>query len=138
VSAKRPPQIGDVFAVRRSSAEDLLGRVVSTSAIVGPTHGCNLVYVYRPGATLARDELLVAPMMTTRAPWSRRYFEFVRSEPLLPDDYFEHHCFRDARGQLYDEKSRPRDTPALGPVGEWRLYEEVEAIEETIARVFRV
>ena len=136
MNAKRLPQIGDVFAIRRPLAEALLGRVVSTSAIVGPIHGCTLVYVYRPGASLARDELLVAPMMTTRAPWSRRYFEFVRSEPLLPDDFFERHSFRDARGHLYDEKSRPLAAP-VGPVGEWRLYEDVEAIEETIAGVFR-
>ncbi len=136
MNAKRPPQIGDVFAVHGSSAEGLLGRVVSTSAIVGPTHGCNLVYVYRPGSNLARDELLVPPMMTTRAPWSRRYFEFVRSKPLLPDDFFERHCFRDVRGHLYDEKSRPLDEP-VGPVGRWQLYEEVDAIEEAIAGVFR-
>jgi hypothetical protein len=91
-----------------------------------------LVYVYRAGTTLARGDLLFPPMMTTRAPWSRRYFEYVRSEPLLPDDYFERHCFRDARGRLYDEKSRPLEAP-VDPVGQWRLYEDVEAIEEAIA-----
>lgn len=75
-------------------------------------------------------------MMTTRAPWSRRYFEFVRSEPLLPDDFFDRHSFRDAHGKLYDEKSRPLDAP-VGPVGSWWLFEEVEAIEEAIAAAFR-
>jgi hypothetical protein len=137
VTLKRAPQIGDVFAVRRPvSAEGLLGRVVSTSAIVGPTHGCNLVYLYRLGSTFSRDELLLPPMMTTRAPWSRRYFDFVRSEPLLPGDFFEQHCFRDARGRLFDEKSRPLESPVV-PVGPWRLYEEVEAIEAAIARAER-
>ena len=134
MSAKRAPQIGDVFAVRRPEAEALWGRVVSTSAIVGPTHGCNLVYVYRPGSALERVDLLVPPMMTTRAPWSHRYFEFVRSEPLLPGDFFERHCFRDTQGRLYDEKGRPLDSP-VGPVGRWRLYEEVHAIEEAIAGI---
>jgi hypothetical protein len=136
VTARRAAQIGDVFAVRASHADGLLGRVVSTSAIVGPTHGCNLVYIYRAGADLSRDRLLVPPMMTTRAPWSRAYFDFVRSEPLLPGDFFERHCFRDARGRLYDEESRPLEA-AFEPVGEWRLYEQVEAIEEAIARALR-
>ena len=132
MTLKRAPQIGDVFAVFGSaSAQGLLGRVVSTTAIVGPTHGCNLVYLYRPGSGLSRDELLVPPMMTTRAPWSRRLFDFVRSEPLLPGDFFERHCFRDDEGRLFDEDSRPMEAP-IDPVGPWRLC-EVEAIEAAIA-----
>jgi hypothetical protein len=70
-------------------------------------------------------------MMTTRAPWSRRYFEFVRSQPLLPGDFYERHCFRDSEGRLFDEDGRPIDAP-IDPVGPWRLY-EVEAIEAAIA-----
>jgi hypothetical protein len=132
----RTIQVGDVFSVRRTDgaplrAEELLGRVVSTSAIVGPTHGCHLVYVYRPGSKLARNELLLAPLMTTRAPWSRGYFEYLRSEPLLPGSFFERHCFADAQGRLYDEESRPVDAPC-DPVGPWRLYEEIGAIDEAI------
>ncbi len=145
MTARRPVQIGDVFAVVRSRLvpppsiplpsgdATLFGRVVSTEAIVGPRHGCNLVYVYRPGADLSRDQLLLRPILTTHAPWARRYFEYVRSEPLLPGDFFECHSFRDARGQLYDEESRPLDE-ARGPVGEWCLYDRVEAIDEAIAR----
>jgi hypothetical protein len=136
MSVRRPVQIGDVFAVRSRWAEGLLGRVVSTGGVVGPTHGCNLVYVYRAGpssARLSRDRLLAPPMMTTRTPWSRKYFEFVESVPLLPGDYFERHCFRDAHGSLYDEESRPLATPSE-PIGEWRLFEEVEALEEVIGR----
>jgi hypothetical protein len=69
--------------------------------------------------------------MTTNAPWSRGYFQFVRSEPLLPGDFFEHHCFRDAQGMLYDEESRPLKA-AFDPVGSWRLHEEVTSIEAVI------
>ena len=47
----REPQVGDVFAVR---GRKLLGRVVSTDAIVGPTHGCVLVYVYATRSSRAR------------------------------------------------------------------------------------
>jgi hypothetical protein len=135
VTAKRSIQIGDVFAVHTSRAAGLLGRVVSTSAIVGPTHGCNLVYVYRTGSGLSRDDLLVPPMMTTRAPWSHGYFEFVRSEPLLPGSFFERHCFRDAQGRFFDEEGRPLESP-FEPVGELRLY-DVDAIDAAIAARLR-
>jgi ribosomal protein S18 acetylase RimI-like enzyme len=126
--------MGDVFAVERGGGPGLLGRVVSTSAVVGPTHGCILVYVCvargrRPG----REDLLVPPMLTTRAAWSRGYFVHLRSEPLLPGEYLERHVFRDAQGRFYDEEARPAAAPAPGePVGEWKLL-EVEAIEAALA-----
>src|ERR1700724_3239815 len=123
--ARREPQLGDVFAVRRGDDEELLGRVVSTSAVVGPTHGCLVVYLYRDDVPRPkRDRLLVPPSVTTRGPWSRGYFVHLRSEPLLPGDYFERHVFHDARGRFYDEEARPVDAPAAGEaVGEWRLFD---------------
>ncbi|HEY3820842.1 MAG TPA: GNAT family N-acetyltransferase [Polyangiaceae bacterium] len=132
---RREPQLGDVFAVRRGEgAEELRGCVVSTSAIVGPTHGCIVVYLFRDDAPRPRrDHLLVPPLLTTRGAWSRGYFVHLRSEPLLPGDYFERHVFCDARGRLYDEEARPVDAAAPGePVGEWRLF-EVEEIEAAVA-----
>jgi hypothetical protein len=123
--------MGDVFAVR---GRRLLGRVVSTDAVVGPTHGCALVYVYRD-ATLSRDALLVPPLLTTRAPWYRGLFEHRESRPLMPRDYFAQHVFRDAKGQLFDEEERPLDqAPAGVPVGEHRLH-DVEAVTDAIAAV---
>jgi hypothetical protein len=142
MTPRRPIQVGDVFVVRRPgaaapdepSAAELLGRVVSTEAIVGARHGCNLVYVYRLGVLRpTRDSLLLPPILTTHAPWSRGYFEHVRSEPLLPGDVFPCHSFRDAHGQLYDEESRPLDAPC-DPVGEWRLRDRVDLLEEAITR----
>jgi ribosomal protein S18 acetylase RimI-like enzyme len=132
--ARREPQIGDVFALRRGEQGDLLGRVVSTTAIVGPTHGCIVVYVYRDDASRPRrEDLLLPPILTTRGAWSRGYFAHLRSEPLLPGDYFERHVFRDAQGRFYDEEARPLDAPSPGEaVGEWRLL-EVEAIEAAVA-----
>jgi ribosomal protein S18 acetylase RimI-like enzyme len=131
--ARREPQIGDVFALRRGAAGELLGRVVSTSAIVGPTHGCILVYVYRDEPRPTRDDLLLPPILTTRGAWSRGYFAHLRSEPLLPGDYFERHVFRDALGRFYDDEARPLDAPEPGePVGEWRLL-DADAIEAAVA-----
>jgi hypothetical protein len=129
--ARREPQIGDLFGVR---GRKLLGRVVSTGAVVGPTHGCALVYVYRD-ATLSREALLVPPMLTTRAPFYRGLFEHRESRPLMPRDYFVQHVFRDAKGQLFDEEERPLDRAPPGvPVGEHRLL-DVEAVSDAIAAV---
>lgn len=128
---RREPQIGDVFSVR---GRNLLGRVVSTDAVVGPTHRCLLCYVYRD-ATLSRDALLVPPLLTTRAPFYRGLFEHRGSRPLMPRDYFEQHVFRDADGHLFDEEERPLDAaPAGVPVGEHRLL-DVEAIADVISAV---
>jgi hypothetical protein len=129
--ARREPQIGDVFGIR---GRRLVGRVVSTDAVVGPTHGCVLLYVYRD-ATLSREALLVPPMLTTRAPFYRGLFEHRESRPLMPKDYFAQHVFRDAKGQLFDEQERPVDqAPAGVPVGEHRLL-DVEAVKDAIAAV---
>jgi hypothetical protein len=128
--ASSAPRAGDLFTVR---GRRLVGRVVSTGAVVGPTHGCLLAYVYAD-ARLSRDALLLPPMLTTRAPFSRGLFERLRSEPLLPGVLLDRHAFRDARGALLDEEGRPVEG-ALDPhvpVGEYRL-QEVEAIEAALA-----
>src|SRR5580700_676429 len=101
--ARSVPRTGDLFTVR---GRRLVGRVASTGAVVGPTHGCLLVYVYAD-ARLSREALLLPPMLTTRAPFSRGLFERLRSEPLLPGVLLERHAFRDARGALLDEEGRP-------------------------------
>jgi hypothetical protein len=117
---RRDPQVGDVFAIR---GRNNLGRVVSAGAVVGPTHGCLLVYVYRD-STLSRDALLVPPMLTTRAPFFRGLFEPRHGRPLLPGETFETHGFRDAAGRLLDELGRPLAAASPGaPVGTYRLLD---------------
>src|SRR5580704_5504866 len=125
---RRAPRVGDLFTVR---GRRLVGRVVSTTAVVGPTHGCVLVYVFSD-ASLSPGKLLVPPMLTTRAPWSHGLFELLRGEPLLPGRALERHCFRDARGGLFDEEGRPLDA-AIEPVGEYRLF-EVASVEAALSR----
>ena len=125
--ASRAPRGGDLFTLPR---QRLVGRVISTDAVVGPTHGCLLVYVHAD-ASLSRDALLVPPLLTTRAPWSRGLFEHLRREPLLPGHALAQHAFRDARGSLFDDLGRPVSA-ATGPVGEYRLL-EVDAIEALLA-----
>jgi hypothetical protein len=130
--AHHEPQIGDIFEVSRKGPERLLGRVVSTGAVAGPTHGCILVYVCRGVTRPTRNDLLLPPLLTTRGPWARGYFVHRGSEPLLPGDYFERHCFRDAHGHFVDEEGRPLSAP-FEPVGESKIA-EMSSIEEAIVR----
>jgi len=120
------PRVGDLFTVR---GRRLVGRVISTSAVVGPTHGCILVYVYAD-ARLSRDALLVPPLLTTRAPFSHGLFEPLRGESLLPGHVLPRHAFRDAAGHLLDDEGRPVKAGEGGApvVGEYRLL-SVEAVE---------
>ncbi len=125
------PHAGDLFRVR---GRRLVGRVVSTTAVVGPTHGCLLIYVYADGR-LSRESLLVPPMLTTRAPFSHGLFEPLRREPVA-GHALARHVFRDGAGHLLDEEGRPvaalSDLPAGTPVGEYRLL-GVEAIEAMLS-----
>jgi hypothetical protein len=126
------PRVGDLFTVR---GRRLVGRVISTGAVVGPTHGCILVYVYAD-ARLSRDALLVPPLLTTRAPFSHGLFEPLRSEALSPGQVLARHAFRDAAGQLLDEEGRPLKGEGEGGVevvGEYRLL-SVEAVEALLGR----
>jgi hypothetical protein len=123
------PRVGDLFGVR---GRQLAGRVVSTHAVVGPTHGCILVYVYAD-ARLSRDALLVPPLLTTRAPFSHGLFEPLRSETLLPGHVRAGHVFRDGAGHLLDEEGRPvKGEVGAREVGEYRLL-SVEALESLLA-----
>lgn len=128
------PRVGDLFTVR---GRRLVGRVISTGAVVGPTHGCILVYVYAD-ARLSRDALLLPPLLTTRAPFSHGLFEPLRSEALSPGQVLVRHAFRDAAGHVLDEEGRPLQEEGEGAgegeaVGEYRLL-SVEAVEALLAR----
>jgi hypothetical protein len=121
------PRVGDLFTVR---GRRLVGRVISTSAVVGPTHGCILVYVYAD-ARLSHDALLLPPLLTTRAPFSHGLFEPLHHEALLPGHVLLRHVFRDTSGHLLDEEGRPVKGEVEGAgevVGEYRLL-SVEAVE---------
>ena len=107
--------------------EFLFGRVVDTEAKIGPLLHCILIYVYRVRSRttdiippLKREELLCAPMMTNRLPWSKGYFETVAHRALATDARLSKHCFRDSRGLYFDEFGNQLPQ-AIEPVGQWGL-----------------
>ncbi len=106
----------------------LFGRVVDTDANPLGVGGAVLIYIYRvrsaakmPVPVLLRDQLLVAPMMTNRVPWTKGYFEHVESRPLFAGDRLDQHCFKDdVRGGFRDERGNRLVAP-VAPVGDWGL-----------------
>lgn len=107
------------------------GRVISTEAMAGwSMPGATLVYIFRttcdalvaPNPHVTRpDNLLVAPVMTNRLPWSRGYFQTVDQRPLAAEDVLPQHCFRSSAGRYFDEHATELSGP-VEPCGDWGLH----------------
>lgn len=121
---------GDIFALRLGD-EFRFGRVISTEAMAGwSMPGAILIYIFRaPSSELAMpedelmrpDQLLIAPLMTNRLPWSRGYFQTIGHRPLAPGEVLNQHCFRSSNGRYFDESAREIPGPAE-PCGDGGLH----------------
>ncbi len=111
---RRQPEPGDIFAfqLEQMPGRYFFGRVVATDAKIGNFRDFEAVlfYLYRPSSPskteippLAPTDLLVPPILTNRLPWTRGFFEVVRSGPNTAADLLPQHCFRDVRGWFFDE-----------------------------------
>jgi hypothetical protein len=126
---RRRPDVGDVFVMQPPDGAFLFGRVIDTSAEIGPMKSCILIYVYRTRAQekaapaeLLPDDLLVPPMITNGRPWTMGYFEPIENRALRAVDSFPQHCFADPlRGWYFDERGRRLPAP-IEPVGTWGLH----------------
>lgn len=128
--SRSKPRLGDVFALRLGD-EFRFGRVISTDAMAGwSMPGAILIYVFRtpssgltmPDEDVTRaDNLLIAPLMTNRIPWSRGYFQTIGNRPLAPADLLAQHCFRSSNGRYFDESAQELPGP-VEPCGDWGLH----------------
>lgn len=141
--ARRPPQVGDVFAMLPPDGDHLFGRVVSVDAAVGAFRPCILVYIYRARASrkeevprLDPSSLLMPPVMTNRLPWSLGYFETVGRTPMGDGERLHQHCFRDLRGWYFDEYSN-RILQPVEPIGEWGL-DSVRTIDDKVSKALGI
>ena len=141
--SRRPPEVGDVFAMLQSDGRFLFGRVIDTNANPLGVGGAILIYVYRvrsvgqvPVPRLRRDELLLPPIMTNRQAWTRGYFKCVESRPLEPTDRLDRHSFRDSNGRYFDERGN-RLSGAIEPVGIWGL-QSYHGIDDAISRALGI
>lgn len=90
--SRSKPRAGDVFALRQLGGDFRFGRVISTDAMAGwSMPGATLIYIFRFSSSelampeqdlLAANDLLIAPLMTNRLPWSRGYFQTIDHRAL--------------------------------------------------------
>lgn len=135
---KTSPKKGDVFVMLPPDGLFLYGRVIATDAKIGPMTDCILIYIYRERSkrkedvpTLMRGQLLTAPMLTNKLPWSKGYFETIEHRELGPMDRLPKHCFMDSRGWYFDEYDHRLSMPKE-PVGE-RGLQSFRTIDDQIS-----
>jgi hypothetical protein len=140
---RRAPERGDIFVMRPPDGHFLFGRVIDTNARRLGVGGAVLFYVYRVRSTvktpipgLLRGQLLVAPMMTNRRPWTMGYFEHIANQPLGPLDRLAQHCFKDSRGLYFDEAGTRLGGP-VEPVGQWGL-QSYRTIDDEVSRALGI
>ena len=139
---------GDVFAMQPPDGRFLYGRVIANDANPLSVGGGILLYVYRARADkkddvpeLSRDDLLTAPLITNRQPWSKGYFEHIAHAPLTHEDRLPRHCFQDF-GRYFDEYANELDgsipPPAgIGEWGQWGLH-SYRTIDDEISKALGI
>ena len=115
--ARKPPQVGDIFAYRMPGFDYGFGRVIRTDAHTEAWHNLLLIYLYRAFSpdkacipVLDKRKLLMPPeLLINRVLWTGGYFETVAHRPLDPEDVLAVHCFEDPstiRKRYCDEYNR--------------------------------
>ena len=142
--SRRAPREGDIFVVQPPDGQYLFGRVVDTNAkpFTVDVHAV-LIYIYRvrssvktPVPELVRGQLLLAPMMTNKLPWSKGYFEHVENRPLSSMDRLPQHCFQSSYGRYFDEAGNGLPGP-VEPVGRFAL-ESYRTIDDAISEALGI
>lgn len=142
---RRAPKAGDIFVLCPGDELFLFGRVVTTEAKASERmpHAV-LIYIYkRQGAEpvlpddgdLQLDDLLVAPIITNRLPWSRGYFKTIANRPPKSGDVLDRHCFFDSlRGICFDEfaEELPRCVEPCGVKGLHSFRTIDDAVSEAL------
>lgn len=124
--SRKRPEVGDIFTFQINDHPDrfYFGRVIATDTNIGGFPDVNLIYIYRKSSpdkqkipSLITSDLLVPPKGINTLPWTKGYFEFVRSSEIKPADRLTVHCFLNPLTKGYvDEYGRPLLVPTE-PVG---------------------
>lgn len=115
------PNDGDVFVLAPLDRGFYYGRVIRAQIEIlplirmpnrkpNPDWMGALVYIYDEHASdklpvpeLARDKLLLPPLVLDWACWTQGYVESVESLPLMEPDVLPRHCFDDLNGHFVNE-----------------------------------
>ena len=124
---RQQPKAGDIFVFQVDQRPDeyFFGRVVATDTKIGAVRDFEAVLIYLYKTTsfnkadippLLTSDLLVPPLGINKQPWTRGFFETVKSGVNQAEDLLSQHCFRDYRGWFFDEYGNRMPDP-VEPVG---------------------
>lgn len=142
---RRPPVVGDVFAMLPPDNVYLFGRVIDTDVAIISGFSAVLIYIYMDRSPtkghvplLRRERLLVPPILTNRRPWTMGYFEHVLDGVLGADDRLGQHCFArySAQRAYFDERGRKLPGP-VDPVGVWGVGNH-RTIDDDVSRALGI
>ena len=118
---------GDVFTFQLRSKPGIyfFGKVISVDSKIGfRDMNVLMIYIYRATSSskvaipnLSKEELLVAPIGTNNVPFTRGYFEILKSNALGGDDVLAQHCFFNPATKQYFDEMGQRLGEAVEPVG---------------------
>ncbi|WP_084091865.1 Imm26 family immunity protein [Andreprevotia lacus] len=149
---RRNPEAGDLFVFRMEQFPErfYFGRVVATDTSIGNMPGgVILIYIYRNFSSEKKNipllnpvDLLVPPVGTNALPWTRGYFEVIKSGCNEEGDLLPQHCFfgppiiKGGEPRYFDEYSRRLSMP-VEPVGFYGLS-GMGAIDDDISKALGV
>jgi hypothetical protein len=81
---------------------------------------------------LSCHELLVAPIVTNRLPWSKGYFETIDSRLLDSTDVLPVNCFLSTSRGLYFDEGGNRLPGPVEPVGDYAL-DSYKTIDDSVS-----
>lgn len=144
--SRKKPKAGDIFVLKIISGPYFFGRVIKTEVDAGfGGRIAYLIYIYRDSSSnadelpdLDKNRLIIPPMMINQRPWIEGYFQTISHKPILEDDQFKRHCFRNSRGVFFDEYGNALPKPVTGAtIGPYGLS-SYGAVSEELSKVLKV
>jgi hypothetical protein len=137
--SKKGLKPGDVFVLKPKGHNYFFGRVIDVDADCGFGGGAILIYIYNSTSdnknevpNLDKNELLLAPIMTNRLPWSKGYFENVQHNELTTENVLPVHCFKKPKlNAYYNEKGIKLDKE-YKPTGLYGFY-SYRSIDDSVS-----
>jgi hypothetical protein len=116
---KKWPKEGDVFYFQLNDCRLGYGMVSLGKIDVGPFKNAIVIYIYnyftsslQEDAVLAKDNLLLSPIITDNSCWKNGYFVTFKTIDMREVDVLPQHYFKNpVRNKIYDHHGLEVDSP---------------------------
>ncbi|MGG7523012.1 Imm26 family immunity protein [bacterium BS0013] len=124
---KKWPKEGDVFYFQLNDGRLGYGMVSLGKIDVGPFNNAIVIYLYnnftsslQEDVKLAKDNLLLPPIITDNSCWKKGYFVTFKTIETSEVDVLSQHYFKNpVRNKIYDQHGVEIDSPIENmPIGE--------------------